>query len=332
MPRRPAGAAAVRVVVVSYNSGPHLARCLAALAAQTRADFEAMVVDNGSSDGSLAAAVPDDPRFSLMALGTNLGFAAANNRGAAGAATAWLATLNPDAFPAPDWLEQLLRAAQERPAAMFGSTQLADDDPARYDGAGDCLAWFGFAWRGNYRRAVAGAPPSGLAFSPCAAAAMYDRAAFESVGGFDELFFCYAEDLDLGFRLRLAGGECRQIGRAIVRHVGSASTARGSAFALYHGTRNQLWMLAKCMPGPLLALALPSYVLASLVFAAAKKRAGGAVVRGLAAGLAGLPRRWADRRSLQMGRRASICAIARALTWNPLRFLRRDADLRRDEP
>src|SRR5690242_10966967 len=101
---------AVRVIVVSYNSGAYLARCLAALAAQSMPRFEAVVVDNGSSDGSLDGALPADGRFSVIRLGENLGFAAANNRGAAGARTRWLATLNPDAFAEPDWLAQLLAA------------------------------------------------------------------------------------------------------------------------------------------------------------------------------------------------------------------------------
>lgn len=101
----------VRVIVVNYNSGPHLARCLAALARQSFTVFEAIVVDNGSTDNSLAGALPEDPRFCAVRLGENLGFAAANNCGAADAATLLVATLNPDAFPEPNWLAALVVVA-----------------------------------------------------------------------------------------------------------------------------------------------------------------------------------------------------------------------------
>jgi GT2 family glycosyltransferase len=268
----------------------------------------------------------------VLALGANLGFAAANNRGAAGAATPWLATLNPDAFPEPDWLARLLAAAEAHPGAvMLGSTQLLADAPDRFDGTGDCYLAWGFAWRGDHRRPTGGAPyPAGAGFAPCAAAALYDRAAFESAGGFDERYFCYLEDVDLAFRLRLAGGRCFQAGDAVVRHVSSGIVGRGSDFALYHGARNQLWTFAKDMPGPLLWLNLPGFaaIMVAMWLRLLPRGQSGVLWRGVRDAVAGLAPILASRRDLQRDRTATIGQIARALTWNPWRFATRRGDLR----
>jgi len=101
-------------------------------------------------------------------------------------------------------------------------------------------------------------------FSPCAAAALYRRDTFEAAGGFAESFFCYLEDVDLGFRLWLAGHQIVQVGDARVSHAGSAISGRTSAFTVYHSARNGIVLLLRCMPSPLLALALPLHLLAQL--------------------------------------------------------------------
>jgi GT2 family glycosyltransferase len=313
------------VIVVNYNSRRYLGRCLQALAEQTFRDFDVVVVDNGSREESVAMLLPDDPRYQMIELPTNLGFAAANNRGAEGCTAPWIATLNPDAFPEPDWLERLLEATVDHPAAMYGSTQIAADNPRLYDGTGDGLAAFGIAFRSNYRRPVVGPIPTGFCFGPCAAAALYDRRAFEAAGGFDERFFCYSEDVDLAFRLRLAGGKCWQVDRAKVLHVGSATTGRGSDFSYYHGFRNQFWMLLKCLPTPLLVPLLPAHLLAVgmliLIWRGRRK----AIAGGIWAALKGTRQVWADRRRVQTSRTVSSWAVVRVLTWNPLTFLRRNA-------
>lgn len=92
---------------------------------------------------------------------------------------------------------------------------------------------------------------AGETFAACAAAALYRVEAFRQAGGFDEGFFCYYEDVDLAFRLRLLGGHCVKVADAVVRHVGGATTGSASAFAAYHLARNQVWTFVKDMPGPL---------------------------------------------------------------------------------
>lgn len=323
---------AVRVIIVNYNGGAYLAHCLRALAAQTHHDFEAVVVDNGSTDGSMEAVPTDDARFTSMPLAENTGFAAANNRGAAGAQTPWLALLNPDAFPEPDWLENLLAESRRLPGvAMIGSTQLlAECDETILDGAGDNMPAFGYPWRGGFLKPHSPPWPAGETFAPCAAAALYDRALFEAVGGFDERFFCYCEDVDLAFRMRLMGGRAYQSGKAVVHHVSSGIAGRGSDFGLYHGYRNGLWMTFKCMPMPLMPFTIAGQVM-TLAGVWLRNRLRGRnipVWRALTDAFRGMVLMRADRSRLQAQRKVGVWAIARILVWSPQAYMKRRIVLR----
>ena len=324
---------AVCVVIVSYNSRAHLPRCVDALSRQTFTDFEAIIIDNESSDGTLDALGPLRERFRILRAGANLGFARANNWAARETEAPWLATLNPDAFPEPDWLERLMQATARHPdVVMFGSTQIDSRRPDRLDGAGDVYHAAGLVWRGDEGRPVTLVPRESEVFGPCAAAALYRRDAFLAEGGFDERYFCYCEDNDLAFRLRLAGGRCIQVGDAVVRHVGSAATGRHSAFSVYHGTRNRLWTFVKNMPGPLFWPLLPVHLAVSLLLLLRAAGSGtlGPTWRGFADAIRGLGPVWADRREIQRRRRVPLGQIARALNWSPLAPLRRDRALRRN--
>ena len=136
--------------------------------------------------------------------------------------------------------------------AAFASQMRLDATPDRLDGAGDSYHVSGRAWR-NGHNAPAADWPAGEheVFAPCAAAALYRRAAFEEVGGFDESYFCYFEDVDLGFRLRLHGYRSLYVPSSVVRHVSSALSGYRSDFAVYHGERNSVWTFVKNMPAPL---------------------------------------------------------------------------------
>jgi len=304
----------VRVVIVDYNSGPLLAQTLAALARQTEPDFEAVVVDNASAGGPADASALPDSRFRLLPAGANLGFAAGCNLGARGCQAPWLAMLNPDAVPEPGWLAALQRATLRHPAAAaFGSTQIDAADPCTLDGAGDCYSIYGIAWRGGHGASVQQIQNDFRVFSPCAAAALSRRGVFESAGGFAEPFFCYLEDVDLGFRLNLLGYESIQVADARVRHTGGASSGgKASPFALSHVLRNSLWVVLRCMPFPLLLSAL-AWQLRNVL------RAGPRALRlqALRDGLAPLPALLRQRRAIQAGRRISVSALARLLVWNP---------------
>jgi GT2 family glycosyltransferase len=319
----------VSVLIVNFNSGPWLERCLSALGRQTMADFHAVVLDNASSDDSLARAraASGDPRIRFESSRENVGFAAGNNAAAALARAPLIATLNPDAVPAPDWLERLLAAAAAHPeVAMFGSTQRAAVDPQRFDGIGDAYLALGLPWRAGFGRAARALPPRFATFAPCAAAALYRRDGFTALGGFDARYFCYVEDVDLAFRWRLMGGRALQVSDAVVDHAGGASAAgAASGFAAYHGMRNLIWTFVKNMPGPLFWPLLPGHValVALLMLRALVRGQARPVARGVAHALAGLPAVWATRRRLQASRRASAVAIAAALNWAPWRLIDR---------
>ncbi|HEY9081010.1 glycosyltransferase family 2 protein [Magnetovibrio sp.] len=244
----------MRIVIVNYNSGPWLQKVIDGLALQTFEDFEVVIVDNDSSDDSFASLSLPDARFHLVALPNNTGFAFANNRGFEGSSSEWFCTLNPDCIPESDWLTRMSEASRRFPDIdMFGSTQLMADMPDQVDGYGDFLSIYGIPWRALHGHHVSELPDDDIfAFSPCAAAAFYRRTAYEKVGGFEEAFFCYLEDIDLGWRLQRQGAQCVQVRRAVVHHKGSLITIRNSPFSLYHSQRNRVWMVRRNMP-PLLA-------------------------------------------------------------------------------
>jgi GT2 family glycosyltransferase len=334
-PSRPNGesAAAISLVIVTYEAGPTLADCLAAVRAQTLRDFELIVVDNASQDGAGPAAAKADPAIRLIANDENRGFAAAVNQGASVARGRWLALLNPDAFAAPDWLARLAAAADANPGVKsFASRQLMAEDPTKLDGLGDVMALAGYPFRGGYTHADPGAVAPGWVFSACGGAMMIERALFLAMGGLDERLFCYCEDVDLGYRLRLAGEPTLLVPDAVVRHVGSASSGgRRSDFAAFHGTRNRFWVFVKDTPPVLFWLTLPLHILATLVLFARHATRGelAAPVRGLWAGIRNVQVALEARRETQAQRRVGSWAIARAMTWNPLDLLLRRVFIQR---
>ena len=262
----------ISVIIVTWNSRKYLPVCLDHLLAQTFHEFEVVLVDNGSEDGTLDELHKKYPSLNLRIhrLSSNLGFAVANNIGASFARGKWLALLNADAFPEPDWLEQLMEVADNNPEfAFFASRQIQVDNPELLDGTGDAYHVSGFAWRQNYHRpAIKYGFQSGEVFSACAAAALYSRDDFIKLGGFDEDYFSYFEDVDLSFRLRLIGRRCFYVSSAVVHHIGSASTGKTSDFAYYYGHRNLVWTFYKDMPAVLFWIYLPLHILMNIFFSA----------------------------------------------------------------
>ena len=325
----PPKAPKVSVLVVAYQSGEHLARCLAALESQTFADHEVILLDNASTDGAPQAARTAHPDVQFIAAGDNLGFAAGMNRAARAARGQWLALINPDANADPDWLARLMAAMEAFPQVRsFTSRQLLAEDPDRLDGLGDAMSISGFPWRGGYRHRDPGDTVPGWVFSACGGAMMIARDLFEALGGFDERLFCYGEDVDLGYRLRLIGEPTLLVPDAVVRHHGgTASGGPRSDFAVFHGTRNRLWVYVKDTPPVLFWLTLPLHVLATVVLFARHASRGelAAPWKGLMAGLRGLPTAWRWRREAQVSRKVGSWGIARAMAWNPLDLLFRRA-------
>ena len=311
----------VRIVIVNYDAGAMLEACIDALSIQTMSAFEVVIVDNDSTNPPITGLKLPDQRFTIIHAGANIGFAAASNLGTRGATSPWLAMLNPDASPRLDWLAELRFATERYPLVrMFGSTQLKADDPGRVDGFGDALSAFGTAWRMGFDGLVSALPNGDCeVFSPCAAAALYGSSAFQAAKGFDDDFFCYLEDVDLGFRLRLLGERCVQVRRAEVLHMGSAIAGRFSDFSVFHSYRNRIWLFWKNLPWPLLALLAPLQLLAiAAALLIRPKPYWRTAMRGVLAGLNGLKSALEKRNGIQRRRDVSAWTVARLLDWNPM--------------
>ena len=307
------------IIIVNWNGELFLEQCLAALMNQTVRLHEIILVDNASSDRSVEI-VHQFPSVRVLAQDQNTGFARGNNLAIAAASSEseWIVLLNPDAFPEPRWLEELLAAAHSNPGFdAFGSKLVVAADPGILDGAGDVYHVSGLVWRMGHGAPVASLPEQAReVFSPCAAAAMYRRSALLEVGGFDEDYFCYVEDVDLGFRLQLAGYRCLYVPLSVAHHVGSGTTGgQHSSFAVYHGHRNLVWTYVKDMPGMLFWAFLPLHlamnVVALMVFTV--RGQGGVMFRAKRDALMGIPLMWKKRRQVQSKRVVSWRAILRVL-------------------
>lgn len=312
----------VGVAIVNWNSQAMLDKALEALANQTVAPHRVVVVDNASTEFRASPIAPAGVRYERLEF--NSGFAQGNNIAVKLLGDCdWLALVNPDAFLAPDWIERMLDAAQaERDYAFFAGKTLIDAEPRLLDGAGDSYHVSGLCWRRGYRREDVNASEAVEVFGPCAATAMYARDAFEAVGGFDEDFFCYIEDVDLAFRLRLAGYRCLYVPAAVANHVGSGTTGgQHSPFAVYHGHRNIVWTYVKNMPAPWFWLFLPLHLAMNLVICASFVLRGhaGTIVRAKRDAMRGLPSMWKKRAGVQRQRVARSGDLLRVMNfaWFP---------------
>ncbi len=265
----------IAVIVVNWNSGEYLRRCIEALLKQSMPVARIVVVDNASTDDSLESISGLSNVIKVVRRQTNTGFAAANNRGIEECREFdWIALVNPDAFVDSCWLENVVNGINknESVGAIACQMRQAHDD-SRLDGTGDIYHVSGLAWRRDHGASrdelelidETKNSPLRPVFAPCAAAAIYRREVLEESGGFDEDYFCYFEDIDLGFRLRLLGYSCIYLPQAWVYHVGSGVTGRDSDFSVYHGHRNLVWTYIKNMPVGLFWRYLPQHLLLNLV-------------------------------------------------------------------
>ena len=240
----------VAVVIPNFQGERWLPGVLESVAAQSVAPAEVVVVDDGSTDGSLALLAARFPEVRVVALGSNGGFARTANAGIAAVEAEAIALVNTDVVLASDWLVRAAAALATSPQTVAVATKMVDlDDPSLLYDAGDVLRRDGACeQRGRFERDDGRYDAPGEVFSACAGAALYRRAAVLAAGGFEERFGTYLEDVDLGLRLRLAGGRCRWEPRAVARHAGG-----GSSGALRHGPgawveRNTLLMIARAFP------------------------------------------------------------------------------------
>jgi GT2 family glycosyltransferase len=331
------------VIVVNWNGARYLPACLDALAAQTYRDFTLWVVDNGSTDGSVAlleAAARGGgagrPALRLLRNESNLGFAGGNNRALRAAIAEpglrYCVLLNNDTVAEPGWLAALVAAAEGRPrVGSVASTMLFAARPDRVASAGITAHRDGLALDRGIGWSAATLPQTPQpVFGASAGAALYRRALLADIGLFDESFFSYLEDADLAWRARLRGWRAVWAPGARVLHEVSATGGQGSPFKSYHLARNRVWLIAKNLPGATLARCWPyilRYDLLALAFGAARGDA--ALIRGRAAALAGLGPALTRRRAIQAARAVPPAAV---LGWlapalGPLAALRARYDV-----
>lgn len=262
------------IVAVNWNGRRYLERFVASLGSQTFTDFELIVVDNLSTDGSREWLESRSDDLTLIANGGNAGYARALNQGARLARGEWLITSNVDLIVDAQCLEKLRQAT----LAMGGTDMLAActvraGDPGRLDTAGHIVYADGLTRgrgvgqpRENYAEAAE-------VFGPSGAFAAFRRELWERLGGMDEDFFAYCEDADLAWRARLLGSRCMYVPGATVYHEFSASYGRASALKMYLVERNRLWLAFKNLPAPMLAVS-PCWTLWRYAWAAAGLRRG----------------------------------------------------------
>jgi GT2 family glycosyltransferase len=243
------------IIIVNWNGRDHLDTCLESLAAQTFRDFEVVLVDNGSTDGSVEFVRERYPWVKLAELPENRGFAAGNNAGLAASCGEYIVTLNNDTEADPGWLAELVSVADAHPGAgMVASRICAFDDHDRIDSLGVQICRDGMS-RGAYRLQRFSDLSIGRVeeiLLPSACVALYRRAMLEEIGFFDEAFFAYCEDTDLGLRGRLAGWGALLARDAVVYHKYSSTTGTFSPLKLYLVERNHYWAVLKTFPVRLL--------------------------------------------------------------------------------
>ncbi len=276
----------VSFLIPTWNRRDLLESALASVLVQSRPPHQILVVDNGSQDGSEEAARAAGAR--VLQLGSNRGFSFAVNRGLEAACGDAVAVINNDVQLAPDWTEKL-SAALRNDDCWFAIGKLLDaTNPGRIDGVGDAVSRGGAGCRLGHAR------PDGPWFNrsrrtyfPSATAVLARREFFTRVGAFEEAFFAYLEDVDLGLRAALLGLGGVYVPEALAYHRGSSTVGPWSPDHVEWMSRNQLLLLAKFYPLGLLARFWRPVAAAQLLWAAMaiRRKRGRAYARGLCQGL-----------------------------------------------
>jgi GT2 family glycosyltransferase len=329
----------VSVIVVNWNGLAYLPDCLGSLAVQSYPAMEIVVVDNGSTDGSVEyLRGGHGSRVRLVESPANLGFAGGNNLGIRAAKGAYVALINNDAAADARWVEALVGAAEsDSRVGMCASKIYVWDQPGILDGAGLLVSGDGIGrGRGRLEPDREEFARDEEALLPSGCAALYRRAMLDEIGLFDEDFFAYCEDTDLGLRARIAGWRCRYVPAAVVRHRYSGSTAPHSAFKAFQVERNRIWVVAKCFPPGMVAASV-LYTLARYLlqlYAVLTGRGGaariaerqspaalaGILLRAWVAALSRLPEMLRRRRRLAPLRRISSRELAKLLRGHRVRL------------
>ncbi|MBI5879021.1 MAG: glycosyltransferase family 2 protein [Chloroflexi bacterium] len=242
----------VSIVIPTWNGKKWLQKCLPTVCAQTFREFETVVVDNGSTDGTTEWISANFPSVRVICNPCNFGFGRATNQGIISTCSPYVVTLNNDTEVATDWLECLMRTAQKEPyIGMWASKMIFAEQRKIINSTGISIDKCGIAWdrMGGDEDRANGSEPFEV-FGPCGGAALYSRDMLEDVGLFDEDFFAYHDDVDLAWRGRLRGWHCRYVPTAVVYHYHSSSTRDAISGKWRLLGRNKIAMILKNYPSP----------------------------------------------------------------------------------
>ncbi len=238
----------VTIIIPNYNGLKFMEPCLNALKAQSDKNFELLVVDNGSNDGSVQWL--KEHKVPSVFLPSNTGFSGAVNVGIRNAKTPYVILLNNDTEPKPDYVKELVRAMDRSPKIFSASSKMIQlYHKELMDDAGDMYSILGWAYQRGVGQSSRGYTKPRSVFAACAGAAIYRRSVFEEIGGFDEAHFAYLEDIDVGYRARIFGYENVYCPAAVVFHVGSGTSgSRYNSFKVKLAARNNVYLNYKNMP------------------------------------------------------------------------------------
>lgn len=312
------------VIIPNWNGKRFLQECIDSLKAQTFQDFETILVDNGSTDGSAQFVEEAYGGFvRIIRIEKNLGFTGGNNAGIRAAKGEYIVLLNNDTWTDPYWLEELVKVTSVDPRiGMWGSKIYSYDKRDQIEGVGELIYRDGLCRsRGQFEQDRGQYEKMEEIFFPPGCGAMYWKKVFDEIGLFDEDFFTYADDVEIGIRARLKGWKGLYVPKAIIYHKNSGTGGQYSPFKAFYVERNRFWITIKYFPLPLLILT-PFFTFYRFVFQAygALTHRGSAgqftkhyspwrliwiLFMAYGSGFRGLPTMWKKRRTLKALRKVS---------------------------
>jgi GT2 family glycosyltransferase len=251
------------VIIVNWNGLRHLKRCLPSVFKQSYPDYEVLIVDNASTDGSHEYVSQEFPVARLVRNERNLGYAGANNVGFKHATGEYIAVLNPDTEVDPNWLNELVRAMEADPKVGLATPKiLLLDDPAHLNACGNEITFTGLTFCRGLNRGAQEYDRPEMVSAVSGAAFVIRRSVLGDIGGFDDLFFMYYEDTDLSLRAMLAGYNCLYVPTAKVYHE---YCFRFSAGKCLYQERNRYFSLLKTLRWPTLIVLTPLFALSEFI-------------------------------------------------------------------
>lgn len=240
----------VSVIIPNYNGMAYLDGVLSTLEKQTIRNYEVILVDNGSDDGSCAFVASHYPWVHMIELPENFGFCKAVNEGIRQARSNYVLLLNNDIEVEEDFLEEMVAALRRHKKAFSCAARMIQfHDRDKLDDAGNYYCALGWGYARGKGKDIHTYEKEEKIFSSCAGAAIYRKKIFDKIGFFDEEHFAYLEDMDIGYRARLFGYENWYAPKAVVYHVGSGTSgSRYNQFKTRYSSRNNIYLIYKNMP------------------------------------------------------------------------------------